>query len=57
MTDFKQCNRCATDCEHRGAIRLCVCGKYTKQEQQENSVICPCCGKQITKVIGGEKSD
>ena len=33
MTNFKQCNRCATDCEHRGAIRVCVCGKYTELTQ------------------------
>ena len=33
MRDFKQCNKCATDCVHNGAIRLCVCGKHTKPKQ------------------------
>jgi len=60
MTNFKQCNRCATDCEHRGAIRVCECGKYTKLEQAVpkeavHLTKCTCCGKRfILKRSNGE---
>ena len=39
MTDFKQCNRCATNCEHNGAIRLCICGKHTKPSETNGDMI------------------
>ena len=52
MTNFKQCNHCATDCEHHGAIRLCECSKYTKPLE----VKCPCCGKLIIPKRTAEES-
>ena len=39
MTDFKQCNRCATNCEHNGAIRLCICGKHTKPSETNGDMV------------------
>ena len=55
MTNFKQCNRCATECEHRGAIRLCVCGKYTKPINID-LIKCPHCGKQFVRDCADGKS-
>ena len=33
MTDYKECNRCSANCRHKGAIRLCICGKFVKVAQ------------------------
>ena len=39
MTNFKQCNCCETNCRHKGAIRLCVCGKYTAPKMTNGDII------------------
>ena len=55
MTNFKQCNRCATDCEHRGAIRLCECGKYTKQIETNGDRIRAMTDEELAVFLGAVK--
>lgn len=51
MRDFKQCNKCATDCVHKGAIRLCVCGKHTKPKQTNGDRIRDMTDEQLAKFL------
>ena len=39
MTNFKECNRCLANCRHKGAIRLCECGKFVKVAQTNGDEI------------------
>ena len=57
MTNFKQCNRCATDCEHRGAIRVCVCGKYTEPTQTNGDRIRAMTDEELAEFLADFAAD
>ena len=51
MTDYKECNRCSANCRHKGAIRLCICGKFVKVAQTNGDEIRAMTDAELAKFL------